>query len=216
MKNFPKKKVKIAVLVGQLTHLGGVGIAAVNEVRELRKMGYDAELVVLFRKKEFDSQKIFKANDIPLIFFSDDLPRFLRINFKFPFFAFFSFFHLSAVVYAPFLVKKRGYQTIICHETYNCLAAIAAKKYTGAKLISFIWDPASYIVPRVYGQGRLKFLMPVLKQLASSLDKFILKNSEVVLLCSSLHQKALASLNQKTKLIKVFPCLLYTSDAADE
>ncbi len=68
MKHLPKKKIKLAVLVGQLTFLGGVGIAAVNEVRELRKMGIGAELVVLFRKKEFDSKKIFKTEKIPMVF----------------------------------------------------------------------------------------------------------------------------------------------------
>ena len=34
-----KKKIKIAVLLGQLSYLGGVGFAAVNEVKELRKKG---------------------------------------------------------------------------------------------------------------------------------------------------------------------------------
>ncbi len=200
-----KKKIKVAVLVGQLTHLGGVGIAAVNEVRELRKMGFNAELVILFRKKEFDSKKIFKAQDIPLVFLSDELPRLLRINFKFPFFSFFSLFHLTSIFTTPWLIKRHGYQLLLVHETYNCFAAMAAAKYNRIKLISFIWDPTAYIVPRVYGQGALKPLMPVLENMAKLIDKIILRNSDVTLLGSSLHERLLRSFNKKAKMVKVFP-----------
>ncbi len=100
---------------------------------------------------------------------------------------------------------KRSYQVLLCHETYNCFAAIAAAKFARIKLISFIWDPVTYIVPRVYSQGTFKSLMPLFKKLAVLVDKFILKNSDTVLLCSGLHEKLLRSFDKKTKMVKVFP-----------
>lgn len=200
-----KKKTRIAVLFGQLTVLGGSGIAVVNEVRELRKMGVDAELVILFRKEQFNSVKNYHAEDIPVIFLSDSLPRIFRFNFKFPIFSFFSLFHLSSIFWAPKLLKSRNYDVLLAHETYNCFSAIASAKYSGAKLITFIWDPVSYIVPRVYGKGFLRFFLPLIIFISKSIDKFILNHCDSVLICSSLHEQVLRKLNNKVPMIKVFP-----------
>ncbi len=209
-----EKKEKVAVLVGQLTVLGGVGFAAVNEVRFLRKLGVEAELVVLFRKKKFESIKNFEAEDIPVIFLSDRLPWFLRINFKFPFFSFFSFFHLSSVLWAPFLIDK--YQVIVCHETYNCFSAIACAKKTKAKLISFIWDPVSYIIPRIYRPRIPKVFQKVIISLSEIIDRCLIKKSDLILLGSNLHFQLVNSIFPKAKVkilmagTKILPKVLKT------
>jgi glycosyltransferase involved in cell wall biosynthesis len=213
-KKSPTKSIKVAVLLGQLSVIGGVGIAAVNEVRELRKLGVDAELVILYRKKEFNSIKDFNAFDIPVIFLSDCLPSVLRINFKFPLFSFFSFFHISSIFWAPFLIKKRRYDVILVHETYNCFSAIAAAKLTRAKLVSYLWDPVSYIVPRVYGEKLPKFLLPFLRTFTLFIDKQIFKKSDIVLLGSDLHKETFKSFDNGkpfmilptgTKVLKTLP-----------
>lgn len=201
--NKKNKTVKLAILIGQLSYYGGVGITAVNEVRELKKLGVQAELVVLYRKIGFDSKKIFGASDIPIIFLSDYLPNFLRINFKFPFFSFFSFFHVSSIFWAPFLIKKHQYDFIIVHETYNCFSAIVSAKFAKAKVISYVWDPISYIVPRIYGKGVLKYFLSPIKTISRFLDGAILKNSDLVFIGSSLHEKLLLSIYSKAKLIKI-------------
>ncbi len=200
-----KKKIKIGVIVGQLTHLGGVGIAAVNEVRELRKMGVDAELVVLFRQKKFDSRKIFKAEDIPMRFLSDGLPKFSRINFKFPYFSFFSLFHLASIFWAPFLIRKYKYNAILVHETYNCLAAIACAKTSRIELISYVWDPISYILPRVYSARSLRLVFPVLRPFGRFLDKLIVEEAEGTLVCSQVHVSALREIGGRGNINVVYP-----------
>jgi len=196
-----RESAKVAVLLGQLTVLGGVGIAAVNEVRELRKLGIDAELVILYRKKGFNSIRDFDAFDIPVVFLSDLLPPFLRINFKFPFFSFFSFFHISSIFWAPFLIKKRNYEVILVHETYNCFSAIAAAKVGKVKVVSYIWDPVSYIIPRIYGNKLPKFLLPFLKSFSIFIDKQIFKRSDVILLGSNLHKKTFETFDKEKPLV---------------
>lgn len=197
---------KIAVYLAQITCIGGVGIAVVNEVRELRKMGVDASLVIAFRRKEYNAKELFEAYDIPIIFLSDKLPKFLRFSFKIPGFSFFSFLHLSSILWAPILIKKYNFDVIVAHETYNCFSAIACAKKTKAELISFIWDPVSYIVPRVYGDRKfLKPFSPLISFISQLIDKYILNNSRAIITCSSLHEGILRKLNKEVLIFKVFP-----------
>ena len=202
MENILSKR-KVAVLIGQLSYYGGVGIAAVNEVRELRQLGVEAELVVIYRKAEYDSGKIYQAEDIPIVFLSDHLPKLLRINFKFPVFSFFSLFHITSILWAPLIVKRLKYKLIIAHETYNCFAAISSAKYSKAKLISYVWDPISYIVPRIYCRGMLKPLLKPVKAVTRLLDWIILKNSDLIFIGSDLHKKRLLSIYDGADYIKI-------------
>ena len=195
-----KIRKKIAVVIGQINKIGGVGIAAVSEVRELRKLGMDAELVVLKRRNDFDYKSAFQTDDIPVVFLTDSLPKFIGVDFKIPFFSFFSFFHLSSILWAPALIKKRGYNFILVHETYNCFSAIACAKRAKAKLLCYIWDPVSYIVPRIYGKKIPKLIFPLAMVLARIIDKYILKNCDVVLAGSNLHKDLFYSLDPRVKI----------------
>ena len=199
MKNI--KNMKVGVLVGQLSYVGGVGITAVNEVRELRKLGVDAQLIVIFRKKNFDSLKDFSAQDIPVVFLSDSLPRGLRINFKFPVFSFFSFFHLSSIFWAPFVIDK--YDAIIVHETYNSFCAIVCAKLFKFKLLTYLWDPVSYIVPKVYKKKIPLLFLPAVVFISKMVDCFIIKNSDRIILGSELHEKFIKEIIPSRKIIKI-------------
>ncbi len=192
---------KIAILVGQMTYLGGVGITAVNEVRELRRLGLEAELVVIFRKKEFDSIKIFEAEDIPVVFLSDRLPKFFRLNFKIPGFSFFSFFHISSIFWAPLVIGK--YEVIIAHETYSCFSAIACARLLKIKLLAYLWDPVSYIVPRVYKKKIPPFLFSAVIFILKAVDRFIIENSDLIILGSGLHEKLVKEIASPQKIIKI-------------
>lgn len=198
-----KSNIKLAVLIGQLSYVGGVGIASVNEVRELRKLGIEAELVVLFRKNEFEWRETFEATDIPVVFLSDCLPKFLRINFKIPGFSFFSFFHLSSIFWAPLVMKKLKYDVILVHETYNCFSAIACAKLLKIKLLTYFWDPVSYIVPRVYKEKIPSWIFPAVEYISKLNDRLIIRNSDFVLLGSGLHEKFVKEIVASEKVIKI-------------
>jgi len=198
-----KSKLKIAVIIGELTHIGGVTIAVTKEVENLKKLGFDAELVLLHRNNKYDFREVIGQTNIPIRFLSDDLNIISRFSFRFPFFTFFSFFHLSAILWAPKLIRKYGYNVLLIHETYNCLSGVFCAKHSKAKLISYYWDPVSYIVPRIYGKKFPAILMPLVKKLSSSIDKFILKNSDVILIGSGLHEKLIESLCPSKKIYKI-------------
>ncbi len=198
-----KKKIKVAVIIGQMTYIGGVGIAAVNEVRELRKLGVEANLVVIFRKEEFDSIRIFGADDIPVIFLSDSLPKWLRSNFRIPGFSFFSFFHLSSIFWLPFVIKKYKYKALVVHETYNSFSAIACARLLKVKLLTYLWDPVSYIIPRIYKRKIPPILFPIILSCSRLIDGFIIKNSNLILLGSGLHEKLVSDIAPASKIIKI-------------
>jgi glycosyltransferase involved in cell wall biosynthesis len=199
------KKLKVAVVIGELTYIGGVVIAATREVEDLRKMGHEVELVVLSRNKKIDPCSIIDTKKIPVRFFSDELPRVLQFSFKFPLFSFFSFFHLTAFLTSPFLFKKHGYDSILVHETYNCLSTVFAGKIIGVRVISYFWDPVSYIVPRVYKKRIPKFLSPFVQTIALAVDKYILKYSSFVLIGSGLHKRSLKKIYPEVKFEEIPP-----------
>lgn len=180
---------KVAVLLGQINFVSGVGIAAVQEVRELRKIGVDAELVVLLRIGDFNYRRAFEAQDIPIVFISDLTHRILTFNFKFPRFSYFSFYHLSSIIWAPPIIKKRQYDAIIVHESYNCFTAITTAKNSKTKVVTYMWDPISYIIPRVYGDKIPPRILSIINIFCHYFDRYILKNSDVVITGSSLHRK---------------------------
>src|SRR4030042_2850025 len=112
-------KTKIAVFVDQLV-LGGVQKGAIEEVRLLRKLGYQGQLLSLMRKGfKPEYKKLIK--DAPLIFLSDRYPQLFRNSLKFPFFSFFSTLHLFGPILAPFFVKKNEWDIIVSHGTTTCL-----------------------------------------------------------------------------------------------
>lgn len=194
---------KIAVLIGQIVQVGGVLIAAFEEVRYLRKLGYDVELLVLKETNFF--HKDF-ADDIPIRFLSREFSWFFRKSFKIPFFSFFALFHITAPIAASRVIKNDEYDIVIVHETYNCFSALALKKKRGIPFVAFLWDPITYILPRVYKKRFLGKFFFLLMPLAGYLDRKIIKEAESVILCSSVHKNKFKELAgaEGTKL-KIIP-----------
>ncbi|MFH1905643.1 MAG: glycosyltransferase family 4 protein [bacterium] len=190
---------KIAVLIGRIAQIGGVLIAAFEEVRYLRKLGYDAELVVL-KETNFAYQDL--ADDIPIRFLSREFSWIFKKSFRIPFFSFFSLFHLTAPIAASRVIKNNEYDIVIVHETYNCFSALALKKKRGIPFIAFLWDPITYILPRVYKQRFLGNFLFLLMPLARYLDKKIVEEADSVILGSNVHKNKFKGLGniEKTEL----------------
>jgi glycosyltransferase involved in cell wall biosynthesis/uncharacterized Fe-S cluster-containing radical SAM superfamily protein len=197
-------KKKVAVLIGQFAQMGGVGVAAIEEVKNLKKLGFDAELLVLMENNKFIHEDF--TRDVPVRWLSREYPFFFKFNFKILFFSFFSLFHLLSPFAALFSLKKREYDYIIAHETYNCFTALSLSKFKKIPYIAFIWDPISYILPRVYSNKPLSIFFPFLKPLAAFLDNKILLNSKKTVVCSKMHLGLLSSItNEESKIETVYP-----------
>jgi len=179
-------KTKIAVFVDQLV-LGGVQKGAIEEVRLLRKLGYQVQIVSLMRKGfKPEYKKLIK--DTPLIFLSDRYPQLFRNSFKFPFFSFFSTLHLFGPILAPFFVKKNEWDIIISHGTTTCLTALSLSKTRSIKYIAVIHDPMEYILKHVYKETPLKYFFGILSPILYTLERAIVKNAQQVAVNSYVHR----------------------------
>ena len=195
---------KIGVLIDRL-NFGGVEKIAIEEVIALRKAGEDVSLVILREKAVVENAFPDLLQDIPIIYLDRRLPRLLRLSFRFPGFHFFSWFHLTYPLFLSFVVKEQEFDYLIVHGTYTSLSAAAFKKLRKIHFSAFIWDPASYILGRVY-TGR--FLSPVLwlmKKVATSFDKFLINNMDNVLVGGSAHDAFIHKMNPNKAIEAVYP-----------
>jgi len=193
---------KIGVMVGQVLRMTGVGIIAIEQVRNLNKLGYDAELIILKRTKYPVDEYI---KDIPVRYISDEMNFFERISFRIPFFSFFSLLYLTYPFYVHRYIKKEQYSVIVSHETYTCFVAIAIKRKVGIPFLAMVYDPISYILPRVYSKRFLHFFFPLLIPIAKSKDKAILNKSAGAVTCSGMHEKMIHDLSPKTRCFRIYP-----------
>lgn len=198
-----KSNRKIGVLLSHIVQVSGVGVAAFEEVRNLRKLGYDAELVVLMELKQFEKGYADFIADIPVRFLSREYPWLFRKHFRFPGFSYFSSYHLTNPWAAALCLKHEEYDFMVAHETFNLFAAMHLKTRLNISYAAYVWDPCSYIVPRVYSVTALRMFMPIFRRLCLWLDTRSAELSERVILCSEMHHTFLDRLgfSEKTEVI---------------
>ncbi len=195
---------RIAIMLDRLSQ-GGYAKAACEEVRNLNKMGHKAELLIIMREK-YDE---YRFNDflkgIKVRFLSDYFPKIFRKSFKFPFFSFFSLFHLTSSLVVHKSLKKNEFDIIVAHGTYTYFAVHAIYKKLGIPYVLFIWDPISYILPKAYKKGSvLRFVLPILTFFGKKLDKKIIKDSLGIITCSKVHMNFFKQLS-KNKVYVSYP-----------
>lgn len=189
----------------------GVEKIAVDEVKALNKLGQKATLLVL-RRNNSDIVK-FKniINSTPIIFLSDRLPQRFQFSFRFPLFAFFSFYHITFPFLISIVFSKKDVDIIISHGTTTCLTALFLSKLRGIPYIPYIWDPAHYILGRVYSGNISKNILNLLTILGRFLDKIIVDNSKLAITGCTFHKKLLKNISN-TNIEILFPSI----DAAKE
>lgn len=195
---------KIGILIDRL-NFGGVEKIALEEVAALRKIGVDASLVVLRRKGVVDNAFPDLTRKVPIIYLDDRLPRALRFSFKFPVFNFFSSFHVTYPFLLPFVVKKKEFDYFIVHGTYTSFSAASLKLIKRIRYSAFIWDPASYIVERVYAKDKSKLTGWALKKATRLADKILIKNMDSVLVGGDAHNKFIKQMSPGKKIYTIFP-----------
>lgn len=155
----------------------------------MRSLGADATLLVLSRKAVVEGAHQDLLKKIPVEFLDDRLPKPLRFTFKFPVFTFFSFFHLSYAVLLPFVVKKSDYNYIVSHGSYTSITALTLRWFRKIRYSIYFWDPANYIVQRVYGDNLPAFLLDFFVFFAKLLDKLLVKNADYIFVAGETHNK---------------------------
>jgi len=193
------KEIKIGVLIDRVIP-GGAEKIAIKQVQTLRELGYDARLLVINKvdKKGMEGKPFLDImGKIPIEYLSDRIPKFLRFDFKFPFFSFFSFFHFSYPFLIPFTVKRKEFDIIISHGTYTCFTAMALARRREIPYAAYIWDPITYILSKGYPKGPIKLFRFILLPIAIFLDKQILNNASFLLVGGQAHNEYFQKISNK-------------------
>lgn len=183
----PKKRLKIGVVIDQLLP-GGVQIAAIEEVKNLRLAGHQAQLLILMRKK-YSFQFQYLVRDLPYRYLSDSYPWPFRNTIKFPWFSFFSTLHLLSPFLAPRVIKERAFDILISHGTTTCFTTLALWHKRKIPYLAVIHDPITFILKKVYSKTFLKVLFPFFIPLSYFLEKSFVKDSLATIVDSDVHQK---------------------------
>lgn len=195
---------KIGILIDRL-NVGGVEKIAIEEVIALRKLGEDAQLVVLRQKAVVQDAFPDLLRGVPVVYLDKRLPRLLRFSFPFPVFSFFSFFHVTYPLFLPFVVKRKEFDYFIVHGTYTCFSAITIRKIKKIRFSAFIWDPISYILDRAYGTKFLAPLLWILKKIAYVLDRSLINNMDNVLVGGPAHDDFIHHINPRKPIKAIYP-----------
>ncbi len=122
-----KRKLKIGVVVDQLI-AGGVQLIAIEQVKGLRKLGHDARLLILMRKK-YPNDYSYLVKGVPCQYLSDFYPWPFKCTIKFPIFSFLSTLHLLGPLFAPSAIKKNSHDILIGHGTTTCLTTQSLMRF---------------------------------------------------------------------------------------
>jgi glycosyltransferase involved in cell wall biosynthesis len=180
-----KRKLKIGIIVDQLL-AGGVQLAAIEQIKQLNKMGHQTTLIILMRKK-YTTDFSFLTKDIPHRFLSDSYPKILQKTYKFPIFSFFSTLHLLSPILAPRVIKKNEYDIFISLGTTTSLTTQQIYQKAHIPYIAVIHDPFEYILKKAYSKTSLRFLFPILKPLTRYFEKSFVKDAKKTLIISKVH-----------------------------
>ena len=194
-------KIKVGILIDQLVP-GGVQKTAIDEARNLKKLGYLPKLLILMRTAAKKSN-LDLVLDIDYEFLSDRYPKFLRKSFKLPIFKFLSTLHLVSPILAPMKVKPKEFDIIISHGTTTSLTTYSLAKFHHIPYIAVIHDPMIYILDKVYLKTPLRFFFPMIKPIATFLEKLFLQASYLCLVDSTVHAQFLK------KSYQIKPNVLY-------
>ncbi len=175
---------KIGILIDYLIP-GGVQLTAIEQTKELNKLGHSAQLLILTRKKSRHHLSLVKATSHT--FLSDKLPDPLKTPNSFPFFSFFSTAHLITPFFATRLIKKKEFDIILSHGTSTCFTAQAILKKRNIPYIAVIHDPIPYILTKAYVKTPLSNLFPILFPLAHFFEKQIGTTAQQIVIDSTFH-----------------------------
>ena len=180
-----KSSLKIGVVVDQLLP-GGVQMAAIEQVKDLNRLGHRVCLLILMRKKYVNSYAYLLKN-VPHQYLSDSYPRFFRQTIKFPVFSFLSTLHVLGPLFAPLVIRSKAYDVLISHGTTTCLSTQALWRSRQIPYIAVIHDPMIFILDKCYSHTWLRCLFFILKPLVRHLEKSFIKEAKTTILVSRVH-----------------------------
>lgn len=189
---------KIAILVERMLP-GAMPKVVGVQARYLTKLGHQVEVLCIMEGGLPPESYQFGEflDGISIRELSRESPLAGKLSFKLPLFAFFSAYHLTGPLFVPRLIKRREYDIILALGSLTALTAHALWRRRQIPYATFHWDPASYIVPKLYSHRLPKFAFKLLLKVATRLDRFVVENSLVTLTTSQPNADLLRSLARK-------------------
>lgn len=189
---------KICFLADELAP-GSAPVIIGHTIRGLRKLGHDAECVLIVRKP-ITHPEIFNhylRGDVPIKYIYDRIPKWLRWDFKFPGFSFFSFHHILGGILAPFIFKDKEYDLIIANCQYTSFIARPLSIFKGIPYIQLIWDTASHTFKKIYSKKGMGILYP----LTLLLDRFAFGGCKSIITSGKMHLGELAKYHKRIDIL---------------
>lgn len=169
-------------------------------IKELKKIGVDAEAIVIAKKNHHLKYKEiyeYHLRDVKIRYISDFFPRiFNYINFKFPGMSFFSLHHVASYLFAHRVLNKNEFDLVIAHCQYSTFAARSIKRKFGIPFLTLIWDPSTFTADKIY-KNRMGVFFPLLKIAALMLDRVSLSKCDGVITSGTYHHPRLKRLTNK-------------------
>ena len=206
-------RMRVAVLIDEI-RFGGVEKVAAEEVKALSELGHEAVLVVLRRTSSKAYSDLLDNSD--KMYFSDCLPKPLRISFRFPFFRFFSLFHLTYAILLKFVPLRTRFDAIICHGTFTCFSGLMFAKAKSIPAIAFVWDPIVHILRTSYLHSestQLSRVGRVAVVAGAMLDRWICKNASLILTSSRYHASYLKRISLQPSKVKLLSPGVHVRDS---
>jgi glycosyltransferase involved in cell wall biosynthesis len=196
--------VKIGILIDYMAP-GSAPKTISQEVKNLRALGHEAKALIIMHGMSETYQFHYQGVDFRFLF--DEFPSWARkCDFRFPGFSFFSLHHLTAAWLVPRLIRVHEFDFVVVHGTYNGFTGEQLWKRCGIPFAPFVWDPASYIMPKVYRDRFLGHFLSILVPMARWLDQRILRHCSCVITSGLLHHKRLREFTDKPLEVVVPGC----------
>ncbi|MDP2943905.1 MAG: glycosyltransferase family 4 protein [Candidatus Omnitrophota bacterium] len=178
---------RIGILIDEYVS-GAAPVLATQEARYLEEAGFEVDILVGTKFNSKNQRDNPENNSIK--FLTERYPWFVRkLNFRFPFFSFFSPQHLISALFAPLVIKEKDYDLIIAHGLFSSLIACNLRRVRKISFFSFFWDPSSCILPKVYAKTPLRSFFFALIPATAFIDKGIARKTDKLILGSKFHLK---------------------------
>jgi glycosyltransferase involved in cell wall biosynthesis len=174
--------------------LGGVEKTAIEEVRALREIGFDATLLVLKRDRSVPQSVREWLSGVPVEYLDDRIASFLRVSWRIPGFYFFSAFHVFYALVLPWRTRRREWDMILSHNSYTTFSAWTLSKFRRIPYCMFVWDPITSVLVRAYPSGTIRMLQPLLLPAGRRIDTVLARGALRVIVSSRSYVSYLVAL----------------------
>ncbi|HWQ96218.1 MAG TPA: glycosyltransferase family 4 protein [Candidatus Methylomirabilis sp.] len=196
---------KIAILAERMLP-GSIPKVTGNEAQYFNKFGYDTEVLTILDgglpEESYQFQQFLK--NVKIRELSHERSMIKKFDFKLPFFSFLSGYHLASPFLTHKAIKKSEYDLIIGLNSIVCLTAYQIARNCKIPYVACMWDPMSYIFPKVYSDKFPEPIFSLMLKAAQVMDKFLVEKSLVTLTLSEAHAEQLRALSDAANIEVVY------------